>query len=228
MRLITDNYSFHVIREKPTKNQYFYTIGNVNKAPCLVILVCKHDDKWLMCIEDLHYEPTCSFDKKLPKKTGTIEMVQGAIKAVMQKHPKVSVVELQDKSKFLNKNGVWLPLPEYRVIMKGKTWYQEHFGAEPTRDGLKLKLLRYFRKRKELKEYMSRKGEVSLSVFTNLLKEARLPQLSGEAWIIPKGAIEHYNVNARFEDSKQNLDGGGFADVEDEPFELYFQEIPFL
>lgn len=225
MLLVTDNYRFPVLREKLSKTEYHYTIGNIKQIPCLVILVSKIDDKWLMSIEDLHYESNCSSNKDLVKKTGTIEMIQGALKAILYKHPKICGVELNDKSKFKHKNGYTIPLPEYRMIIKGRTWYQEHFGAEPLRDGLKIKLRRYLRQRKDLMKKLNSEDDLTLSMFKDHLIKAQLPQLSGEAWFISVDTIESYVVNARFEKSRQN---GGFLDVtKDIDFNLYIQEIPF-
>jgi len=79
--LITDNYFFPVLKETFNRDEYYYTIGNIHKNPCLVLMVSKFDNKWLLCVEDLNYEPTCALDKELDRGFGTIEMVHGALKA---------------------------------------------------------------------------------------------------------------------------------------------------
>lgn len=228
MILITDNYTFKVHRQK-TRNGYIYTIGD--KAPCLEVMVGKFDGKWWMCVEDLHFEPSCSSDKPLAKKTGTIEMLQGALKAILEKHPEIELIELNDKSKFMTAENRLMPLPEYRMIMKGCTWYQEHFGAiSPPHSGLDRKLHQYLNTRTTIKRKLQN-AEVNEKTFRTMLRNAGLPQLSAERWIIPISAIQAYPTSGHFKRVYTTKDAsfimGGQHHKYAKEFELHFQIVPY-
>ncbi len=55
----------------------------------------------------------------------------------VKKHPTTTHIEICDKSFFtLPKSKDIIPLPEYRLLTKGKTWYEEYLGAVPDNERL--------------------------------------------------------------------------------------------
>jgi len=130
-------------------------------------------------------------------------MLQGSIKAILKRHPKVSIIELNDKSFFTLKNGDHIPLPEYRLLVKGKTWYEEYFGALPAYEGLERIVHAY----KEV-EVSIEPSELTRKKFKNLLKSLHLRDVSGNGWIIPITSIRNYKTKGVFKEGNI-MSGGG-------------------
>ncbi len=206
MYLQTKNHKFYVKYEvfgEHTNEMYFYSIGNpkLKPKPCVVISVVQMNGKWIMAIQELEYYSTCS-SRTLERKTGTIEMLQGSIKAVLKRHPNISVIELNDKSFFTLQNGDHIPLPEYRLLTKKKTWYEEHFGAIPAYEGLE----------RILESYKNVNTNIDVSTLTRnkfkkLLIQLHLREVSGNGWMIPIKEVDSYQTRGVFKTDKV-VDGG--------------------
>ena len=120
MYLQTNNHVFFVKHDKYKDDIHFYSIGNPNNKPkaCITISVMKVKDAIIMTLQDIEYYQTCSANT-LEKGLGTVEMLQGSIRAIMKRHPDISRIDLQDKSFFTLPNKDNIPLPEYRLLTKG-------------------------------------------------------------------------------------------------------------
>ena len=198
MYLQTNNHKFYVKYKKYEKNVYFYSIGNTNNKPkaCITISVMPIKNDLVMSIQDIEYFSTCSIDH-LEKGFGSVEMLQGSIKAILKRHPNVNRIELQDKSFFTLSNKDRIPLPEYRLLTKGKTWYEEHFGARPQCKSFKYIVDMYKEAWASNKVQMpSALTEVS---FKQYLKILHFPSvISGNAWYIPLKKIGKYIFDGDF------------------------------
>ena len=207
--LKTPNHTFQVVKRKPRVNQNYYTIQNLvhSSRICMEVLVWKNDKEWWASIEYLEYDNACS-SKNLERKTGTIEMVQGMLTALLKKHPKISNIELSDKSFFIVGKNDRIPLPEYRMITAGATWYEEYFKAIPATNSLAQKHLLYLKERKQLLQKMSNITKLTSITFKEFLRSNDLRQLSGNLWFIPVDAIRDYPIQGVFEKNKEILKGG--------------------
>ncbi len=207
--LQTLNHKFEVIKTKERVNHCYYTIKNQkhNTRVCMDILVWKNDSDWWASIEYLEYDAACS-SNDLERKSGTIEMVQGLLSALLRKHPKISTIELSDKSFFTSNNGDHIPLPEYRMITKGKTWYEEHFKAVPGSTSLSVKHQQYANAHKKLEKELIEIKSLTLTSFKEFLRKNKLRQLSGNVWYIPIGAVKNYPFQGSLKKHTSSIDGG--------------------
>jgi len=133
MELKTTNYTFWAEAYEDAIDSIVYNIGKQNGMPCMrlgVIDMPETQTKTLI-LYDINYSSMCA-NEGLKKGTGTIEMIQGAIKAVCRVHKDIAYVEFADKSYWeTSKNGK-VPIAERRVLAGKPTWYQEYLGAIPT------------------------------------------------------------------------------------------------
>jgi hypothetical protein len=192
MYLKTNNHTFYVKYEKYNNDVHFYSIGNANNNPkaCVTISVMPVKGHVLMALQDIEYFSTCSAES-LEKKMGTVEMLQGSIRAILKRHPNVARIELQDKSFFTLPNNDNIPLPEYRLLTKGKTWYEEYFGALP-RDVPTKDLVDMYKH-----AWASNKGKMpsplTEETFKEYLKSFHFHGLiSGNAWRIPLSKVKTF------------------------------------
>jgi hypothetical protein len=203
--LQTPNHTFDVVRKKSGTNQYYYTIRNLVdfSRVCMDIIVWKNDEQWWASIEYIEYD-------SLEKKTGTIEMVQGMLTALLKKHSKISTIELNDKSFFTIRNNDRIPLPEYRMITKGKTWYQEYFKAIPASSSLTQKIHQY-KERKKLTETLASISKLTSNSFKEFLRRNDLKQLSGNLWYIPDKDVKTYTVQGHLYKDNEKKQGGNLV-----------------
>jgi len=222
--LKTPNHQFDVIKIKTRPNEYYYTLKNLTQPSraCMDVLVWKNDEEWWAAIEYLEYDSACS-SNNLERKSGTIEMVQGMLSALLKKHPKITTVELSDKSNFIASNNERIPLPEYRMITTGKTWYEEHFGAIPANDSVVDRRRRYLKERKELHKQLLEMPKLTAEDFKEFLRASHLRQLSGNVWVIPIDAIKVYPIEGHLKKVAPHVQGGfqGLLKREEFEFRLY-------
>jgi len=167
----------------------------------------KVKDAIIMTLQDIEYYQTCSANT-LEKGLGTIEMLQGSIRAIMKRHPDISRIDLQDKSFFTLPNKDNIPLPEYRLLTKGRTWYEEHFGAKPN--------CKAFKNLVDLYKDIWASNEVRIPQplteqrFKNYLKSLHFPNMiSGNAWHIPMHKLTKYAFDGVFKRGRiGGFDGG--------------------
>lgn len=129
MNIYTDNYQFPVHIEAATSDDPITNIyiGNPRNRPKPCIDITVIDDEAIL--QEVQYMSTCSTNKFLQKGHGTVEMIQGSLKWFMMKYPHISKVSLTDKSYIPVSDGYSLALPEYYMLVHGKTWYEHYFGA---------------------------------------------------------------------------------------------------
>ncbi len=224
MQLITNHYTFDVKRKKMSDTLYFYTIGNLqNKSyPCMEFMISKEKDGWYLTLEHLQYYNTCSIEN-LEQKAGTKEMVQGAIIAILKKHPQIDHIHLQDASFFTTAKGNKVPLPEYRMISQGKTWYQEYFGAVPVSKDLRAKLKTYKKNRADAFQDLQN-VELSEKTINDIMMKYDLKEISHRTWAIPIETVATWKYEAILKKTK-NIAGG----IQIEPFEKYvFRFLPHM
>jgi len=222
MELVTNNYTFGVVRKKMSNTHYFYTIGNLqNKShPCIEFMVSKEAHGWHLTIEHLQYHASCSLEM-LEKKNGTREMLQGAICAIVKKHPKIVRIELTDASFFTTSSGHHIPLPEYRMITRGKTWYQEYFGAMPLSTDLRIKLKLYNKSRELALEDLNNQ-ELSDKTLIDIMNRYDLKEISHRAWFIPLEEVLTWKYQGKFRKSPQS--GGAWN--HEHPMTYKFRFVP--
>ena len=144
--------------------------------------------------------------KSKPGQTvGAVEMIRGALRALLDRFPKTTTILLTDKS-YITIDHNDIALPERNMIVYGQTWYEEHFGAIPTNgnDEHKLQVWKaasFDHTTKRLARTMAP------TEMTTLIKERALPALSGLTWQIPLTAVSTWNMShAEF---KEGVVGGG-------------------
>jgi hypothetical protein len=212
MNLKTDHYTFYAKHEITADGDHWYYIGNADNKPkaCVTITVSKILKDLIMTIQEVEYFSSCSL-QRLERSAGTIEMLQGAIRAVLKKHPTISMIELNDKSFFTlpSKKKDLIALPEYRILTKGKTWYEEYFGAVPGNARFKHTVEKY----KELwaSNKVSIPDPLTESAFKKMIVELRLPGIvSGNGWVIPLGVVLDYKYDGKFKRGRM-VGGDGWS-----------------
>ena len=75
------------------------------------------------------YYETCSENKGLKRGEGTVDMMNTAMSFVKQVCPFIQAFKLNDSSAKTCDNGATISLPAFYITQKGKTWYEEQFGA---------------------------------------------------------------------------------------------------
>lgn len=198
-------------------------IGNPRGSPrpCVIISAFERE----IVLQDLFYFSTCSSDRALDRKTGTIEMVQAALKATVVRFPRRLKVSLTDKSYFPSRTLGNIPIPEAKVLAGGPTWYQEHFGAIPTSTTSR-KLQRYLIAREwplsrltgrtedestTISQYMrTSQGRLTEAEIHGVRSKLGLEALTGCEWEIPIQTVLSYDLSAAFDD---NVSTGGTPPV---------------
>ena len=135
MELKTTNYTFwaEAYKDPVYSDEIVYNIGKQNGMSCVRLSVIDiPDTNTKICILcEVSYSSMCA-KEGLEKKTGTIEMIQGAIKALYRVHKDIAYVEFADKSYWETSKKGKVPIAERRVLAGRTTWYQEYLGAVPT------------------------------------------------------------------------------------------------
>jgi hypothetical protein len=227
MYLKTNNYIFPCLEEKSEYNEDIrYLIGNPYHKPKPCILSNYDKEMKILIIDELTYYTTCSINRKMEKKDGTIEMIQGFLKAILRKYPELEQVELTDKSFYPIKDIGNIPLPEYMLLKDGMTWYQKYFNATPSSKTNVNKIIPYLILREryikdtelkniyEFKDFMNKKvyeaiQEMSPEYFIErkmyeLLRIVKISPISGKfTWIISKNSIKKYKINGKIINNNQ-------------------------
>lgn len=112
-------------RDKRTIIQF----GSAKFKDCLSIHVFENSK-----IAELHglmYNQTCSINMPLPKNEGTVSMVKAGLKFAVQLFPHITQFELTDVSQVrCGKHN--MSLSDFYFATRGKTWYENRFGAQPS------------------------------------------------------------------------------------------------
>ena len=202
----TEEYSFHV-EKKIEENTITYYAGNMSGASACMIITYNTKVKHAQ-IQGLSYYPECSINKKLKASVGTKLMFKGVLKLVLLDLPNIRKFELVDQAtKFLNKYSKKIQITPRRLLLEHPGWYQEHFGALPTK--MTLENIKKITKKVVLDEVDSHWG--SFEDIMKLLQENGVPpenihELFCTHWYIPAGVVRDYGVSIQ---SKQITVGGG-------------------
>jgi hypothetical protein len=201
----SDNYKFIMYQEEDDMNYIlFFMADNPDiKDPCLKIYIPKENQVDGL-IEKLNHEKSCSIEKELDEKIGTIHMLKTALKYIIDTYPNTKYFTLRDITfkKIPGLPSEDLPYITARRLLQGsKGWYQENFGAKPTK---KTKLLIDMIKIKR-----ARIDELIASNINNALWSAAkikkiVSKIDGKFlekniletdWIIDNTTIKDYNIN---------------------------------
>ncbi len=228
MILKTNHYTFWAKIQKVSRNHYYYYFGNDQGKPIPYVSISldKFDGKWYMVIQDIVYYSTCAYET-MERGSPTIEMIQCAIKEVLKLHPKVDHVALNDTSHW-NIGKERISLPEFRLLAKGKTWYQKYFGAEPQDIEVKILHKKYLEARKkvvsetQLRDQFASYGDMTISkliwtladqklltekMFINILQGLHLKEIARNGWRIALNAVALYKFDGQLIDD--NITKGG-------------------
>lgn len=228
MLLGVDRYRFPVeIMEYDFDDTIDILIGNPSCKPkaCIEMSVTKETEDTSKypsiseaVLQQIHYFDSCSVsEKKFTKGSKDMDMlVKAALKWLIQKYPYVEKVSLSDKSYFQERDGSPIVLlPEKMYLTEGHTWYQKHFGAQPSDETMRI-LKRYqyvyenfhhLLKQLPLSAWYEKELSKTLSDFTFLKNR----QLSGSSWYITKETINEYDIPEvieYFDDEKSVMSGG--------------------
>lgn len=230
MELIVNNYTFWVqaYTEEGNPNNVFYNIGNPKGIPCIRIDVDLSLN--ILFVNDVKFDQACA-KEGLPQHGGTIDMLQGALKALRKQYKQISQVHFSDKSYWDAPQGN-VPLPERRTLAGKPTWYQEHMGAIPATPQTQniyhryqrashiivtkemLKELRIKSKQKYIGQPVSFLVQERYARWTEdqiriLVQECGLPHtLSGTVWSIPMKVVKKYPVKVSFRHHHVQHGGG--------------------
>lgn len=201
----SDNYKFIMYQEEDDMNYIlFFMANNPNiKDSCLKIYIPKENAVDGL-IEKLNHEKSCSIEKELDEGNGTIHMLKTALKYIIDNYPNTKYFQLTDITfkKIPGLPSKDLPyITAKRLLQGSKGWYQEHFGAKPTR---KTKLLIDMIKIKR-----NRIDELIASNINNTLwSAAKIKKIASRIdgkflekniletdWIIDYTTIKGYNIN---------------------------------
>jgi hypothetical protein len=220
MKLSSNNYEFWAQIDEETSSEVEIAIGNPRgrPKPCIRFTVFRNE----VVLQDVMYYSTCSSHRQLERGSGTVEMLQAALKAIMTKYPRRPAVVLNDKSHRPDPRLGNVPLPELLMFMNGKTWYQDHLGAVPNGRDTRRVLRKYLEKRDwplsrlqssapsnvTVAEYVRRHHRnLTESDLHNIRMALHLETMSGRLWKIDRSVVMAYPVSGVFEDGQ--VGGGG-------------------
>ena len=125
----SESYKFGVLKDALENDTYIYLVG---KGPtCMAVDVYTKQNT--AYISTLSYYPECSIGKKLRSGTGTIMMVKGVLKYILQEHPNIQRVDIVDTAyKHLKKHKKEVQITPRMILLGNPGWYEDHFGAQPT------------------------------------------------------------------------------------------------
>lgn len=117
---------------KKVESSTFY-IGRTLDEVCITIAVTHikrmFSDPTIASLILVKYYETCSENKGLKRGEGTVDMMNTAMSFVKQVCPFIRAFKLNDSSAKTCDNGATISLPTFYITQKGKTWYEEQFGA---------------------------------------------------------------------------------------------------
>lgn len=133
--IITQNYKFQIFIIKYMEfieiyySEYDEYNNVVNNESCITIRYLKEDNNYIY-IKKIKYGKKCSKNKKLERKTGTVEITESALELCNFLFPNKKIL-IEDESKVhihLSKTFIVnICLPECYTLLYGKTWYMKYF-----------------------------------------------------------------------------------------------------
>lgn len=204
MILHLDNYRFPIYITETEWDDYIdICIGNLSckPKPCIHITVEKNHPE--AGINAIQFYESCSISTRSFKRgSGAMVLfVKTALKWLFQAYPYLHVIHLQDDSYYEDTTSKTITmLPEKMVLTEGKTWYEKHFNALPSKKTqMVLELYKYIHRQhsKELKRLPeSAWYETTLANTLKPYSCLEYKKLSGAEWSIPRNIIEDYECPA--------------------------------
>lgn len=147
-RLHVDNHSFNVHRDvhNDASGSDYIIGGPLTGKGLQCVSLTVQTDPPAFTLQQLNFRSSCSIDKMLTKRSGTIAMAKAVIKMASELDQHVAQqtshgvavhdasIIMADPIDMLNPNKPRLPtvpLSDYCMLLYGKTWYGRHFDAEP-------------------------------------------------------------------------------------------------
>jgi hypothetical protein len=129
-RIQSGTYVFYatIHKEDEDETQYLY-IGSKRRPMCMHI-VMDSPTVTIARLQNVSYDERCASNEPMPRKIGTRAMVRGAFACVRKLFPTVKTLLVNDESTF-ECDGQKVVNANMSFILKGKTWYEDHFQAEP-------------------------------------------------------------------------------------------------
>ena len=126
--VITNNYKFVVNHKKMKSGNEIFEILNGQNKICVKI-VKFIDNNEVIYLQHLNYFESCSKNKSLLRKNGTLEMLNGMLEFVYRLYPNQKYYFEDDSS--ITIGGHILRLNILYVLIYGKTWYMKNINAIP-------------------------------------------------------------------------------------------------
>lgn len=205
IRIKTRDYTFIMYEEQDEMNYilYFMSANPKIKEPCLKIYIPKENNVEGL-IEKLNHEKSCSIERELEEKEGTIYMLKTALKYIIDNYSHTKYFKLTDISfkKIPGLSPTDLPWITPRRLLQGsKGWYEEHFQATPTK------------KTKQLIDVISKNRAIidkliASNIKNELWNTEKIMKIAKKVdgniieknilstdWIIDNNAIKSYDIN---------------------------------
>lgn len=159
----TENYRFDIIKKRMKLGDEYYEIFNEKGKQCVKI-VNYHDNEEIIYLQHLNYFESCSKNKSLMMKHGTLEMLNGMLEFVNRDNPSKKYYFEDDSS--IRIEGHEIQLNILYVLLYGMTWYMINIKAIPTDNEFVEKLER-------INNYMTSKKD-ELKAFLKIDKEEEI------------------------------------------------------
>lgn len=209
-----EEYTFMFEREVDMFNDIVYYIGDVasKNGACISIVIDKNKEH--ATLESAMYRPTCDAKNSLQPHSGTILMLQGALKYICKRYTKLKYVSFDDKS--------MVPMSQIHVTAKRllqgrKGWYEEWLQATPDMDVIQTRrafsLLNSDETKCRIQQYLPITTQKSwgtaedIAILAPKIVGPLGRSIIGTSWKISRSAILSYPVV--FERVDQPLGGGG-------------------
>ena len=172
---------------------------------CVRILVKQNDSEALL--EDLYTRPACDVNNTLTQGTWTHRLLMGALKFLIKKFTYIETIQLSDLAQ---KKGTRVYLTPKRLLLGQPGWYEEYFGAKPTRVSAKIieNVLQSISLTPEQRDLITRQSWGTYQDIEALSKEA--VKLIQKDWVITRDTIRAYPIQIQVSTKPPTLiEGGG-------------------
>jgi len=124
----TKNYIFQVNKKRMKSGDEYYEIFNKKGRTCVKIAKY-NDNEEIIYLQHLNYYESCSKNKSLIRKHGTLEMLNGILEFVNRESPLKKYYFEDDSS--IRIEGEEISLNILYVLLYGETWYMRNINAIP-------------------------------------------------------------------------------------------------
>jgi hypothetical protein len=124
----TENYIFIVNQKNMKSGDKYYEIFN-EKGKICVKIVKYNDNEGTIYLQNLNYFESCSKNKSLMRKHGTLEMLNGILEFVYKENSDCNYYFEDDSS--ITIEGKKISLNILYILLYGKTWYMKNINAIP-------------------------------------------------------------------------------------------------